>query len=134
MTGRSITPRILVAVGTCVSFAAAFWLLSFTARPADTVPALICAFAVLVVCWAALLSDVARARHWSPRTRHLAGLSIAAPLVALFLFIAPPRSGVFDLVCMVPVITGFLCRKMAYPQLTEEEATAPEPPLSLFHR
>lgn len=140
MTGRLITSRILMAVGTCVSFAAAFWLLSFTARPVEILPrlgfasAVFCVFAVLVICWATLLSYVARARQWSRRVCYLAGISILAPVSVLFLFTAPrTRSGVFDLVALLPVITSFLCLRMTYPQLTFEEATAPEPPLSLFH-
>jgi hypothetical protein len=29
---------------------------------------------------------------------------------------------------------GFLCRRLAYPELTDEEAFAPEPLLSLFQK
>jgi hypothetical protein len=140
MTGRSITPRILMVVGTFVSFGAAFWLLSFTARPAEILPrlgfasAVFCIFAVLVICWATLLSYVARARRWSRKACYWAGLSIIAPVLTLYLLTAPPmRSGVFDLLPALSVITSFLCLKMTYPQLTLNEALAPEPPLSLFH-
>jgi hypothetical protein len=29
-------------------------------------------------------------------------------------------------------IVGFVCRKLAYPEFTQDELNAPEPPLSLF--
>jgi len=141
MTGQSITSKVLLVAGLCFSFGAGLWLLSSIVRPGEILPrlgfvsALICAFAVLVFCWAALLSSVARKLRWPPRARifYLAGLSIVAPFLALFLLAAPrTRLPVFNLVCVMPVITGYLCRKMTYPELTDEEATAPEPPLSFF--
>lgn len=139
MTEPSIWPKIAVVSGFLVSFSATGWLFSLPVKSPEILPrlgfvsALICALGSLVFCWAVSLAYVARKRSWSPKNCYLAGLSIVIVALALSYF-ADPRVQRLSLALMVflPNITGYLCRKLAYPELADEEATAPEPPLSLF--
>jgi hypothetical protein len=138
MAGRPISRAILVASGLLVSFSASAWLLSPPTRPPGILPrlgfvsALFCALAALVFCWAVALSSVARRRNWSREMCYISGaLSVAVVLLGLAPF-AGPGAQFGGLIACLPFFTGYLCRKLTYPELTEEEATAPEPPLSLF--
>lgn len=133
--------KIAVVAGIVVSFSALLWLVSFSGKPPEIlaqigfVCAVMCASASLVFSWAALLAYVARRRHWSPRACYLAGLSIVALLLVPSYFAGGrvQRVDIF-LIGLLPTLTGYLCRKLAYPELSDEEASAPEPPLSLFHK
>lgn len=139
MIEPSIWRKIAVVAGFLVSFWAAAWLFSYPVRPPEILPrlgfvsALVCALGSLVFCWAAFLAYVARKRSWSPKACHLAGLSIVIVVLALAYFADPRVERVsIALVGCLPYATGYLCRKLAHPNLTDEEASAPEPPLSLF--
>ncbi len=68
-----------------------------------------------------------------PRACYLAGISILAVLTPIGYFAAAGPNGLV-IYWMGPlvVITGCLCRKLACPELSDEEAAAPPPPLSLF--
>jgi hypothetical protein len=140
MIRSSTWEKVALAVGFVISFSAAVWLLSWPieARP-GTLPrlgfmsAVLCAFGSLVYCWVVFLAYVARKRHWSPRTCNKAGLSIIA-VVAVLAFFAAPRARAFTVALAVYLsfITSYLCVRRVYPELSYEEVTAPEPPISLF--
>ena len=140
MTEPSMQRKIAVVGGIFVSFSALLWLVSLPEKPPEIlarlgfISAVVCASALLAFSWAALLAYVARRRHWSPRACYLAGLSIVTVLVVPSYF-ADGRgrtASIFLLIGTLPTITGYLCRKLAHPELSDEEASAPEPPLSLF--
>jgi len=139
MTEPSIQRKIAVVGGIFISFSALLWLLSLSEKPPEIFPRLgfvsatLCASASLVFSWAALIAYVARRRHWSPRACYQAGLSIVAVLLVLAYFADGHvgRAGI-ALLSFLSTLTGYLCRKLAYPELSDEEASAPAPPLSLF--
>jgi hypothetical protein len=62
----------------------------------------------------------------------MAGLLFAIPGSLLFFLSNAPTS--IAPAFLVPFMTlgGYLSRKLAYPELSDEEASALEPPLSLF--
>jgi hypothetical protein len=142
MSEPTIWKKLGVAAGLLLSFSALAWLLWSPTRPPEILPrvgfvsALFCSLGVLVFCWALVLAHVARGRNWSPKKCHLSGVSILAAVLGLSFFASSwsRNFGAVALVVQLPMITGYLCRKLTYPQLTEEEAHAPEPPLTLFPR
>lgn len=132
--------KIAVVGGIFVSFSALLWLVSLPEKPPEILPrvgfvsAAVCASASLVFSWAALIAYVARRRNWSPRACYLAGgLSIVAVLFVLAYFADGHGGRAAGLLGGLSTLTAYLCRKLAYPELSDEEASAPEPPLSLFH-
>jgi hypothetical protein len=138
MTELSTGRKIGVIGGLFVSGLALSWLFSMPVKPPQVFPrlgfvcAIFCAMGLFIFCWSASVAYVARKRNWSPRVCHLAGLLFVIPGGLLIFFSSSPSlSGPAFL---VPWMTfgGYLCRKLAYPELSDEEASAPEPPLSLF--
>jgi len=140
MKEPSITRKIAVVGSIFISFLALLWLLSLSEKPPEIfarlgfVSAALCAFASLIFSWAALLAYVARRGHWSPRACYLAGISIVAVLLVIVYFddAHAKSAGIAVIAPFLPLVTGYLCRKLAYPELSDEDASAPEPPLSLF--
>ncbi len=60
----------------------------------------------------------------------MAGLFFMVP--GLVLLVADPRIGTTVLLLSQASLTGYVCAKLAYPELSAEEINAPERPLSLF--
>jgi hypothetical protein len=127
-----------VVAGLLVGASGMIWILS-QHEPDDMLGrlgmacALFCLSAVFAASWAAIVAHVAHKRDWSPRSCNLAGMLslLAVGSLGLFLGNTPSRSAPFFLI-MLAWFGGYLTRKLAYPELTEEEANAPPPPLSLF--
>jgi hypothetical protein len=97
------------------------------------VSAVFCALTVLSFCWAAFAADLAMKRNWSPRTCLRAGIPLS--LFGFFSLLIDPRF--WPLACLfgtINVSVAFFARRLAYPDMTDEEAAAPEPPLSLFQK
>jgi hypothetical protein len=141
MTEPSVTRRVMILVGLFVSFSASLWLVLLPVRSLEVLPRLgfisaaICSLGLLVFCWAAPVAHFARKWKWSPRACYLAGLSFVVPVVVLSYFAeaANPRERIVSWIIPLTIVSaGYLSRKLAYPELTDEEATAPEPPPSLF--
>jgi len=133
--------KIGVVVALVVSWVAVYWLFALLPQKGDIwfrtgfVSALLCALGGLAFFWSVLLSYIAHWREWSPRTCHLAGISIVIPLTLLYALL--PRGdflAIFDWSATLWVFTGYICGKLAHPELTDDEAYAPEPPLTLFPR
>jgi hypothetical protein len=122
-----------------ISWWAFYWLISLLPLRHDVlfrigfVCAVSCALGGLAFFWGVLLSYVARWRKWSPRKCHIAGLSILIPLGILSPLVPTAHFVViFDWAAGLALISGRICRKLAHPELTDEQAYAPEPPLTLF--
>lgn len=123
-----------------VSWCALFWLFWIIPRVPHSVlsrlgctAAFICVLGGFAFFFGVCLSYVARWRKWSPRKCHVAGISILIPLGIMCFFV--PRAHVvpaFDWAACLWVVSGYICGKLAHPGLTDEEAYAPEPPLTLF--
>jgi hypothetical protein len=138
MTELSTGRKLGVIGGFFVSSLALSWLLSFPVKPPQVFPRLgfacatLCAIGLFIFCWSAAVAYVARKRNWSPRVCYMAGLLFAIPGSLLFFLSNAPTS--IAPAFLVPFMTlgGYLSRKLAYPELSDEEASALEPPLSLF--
>jgi hypothetical protein len=140
MKEPSIGWKIATIAGILVSFTA-FW--SWFSLPTDHpqildrlgyIAAMFCDLAMLVYCWAAMLAYIATKKNWSPRVCRMAGFSYLIPAVLLACLASRPVMNVgYFLIAPISMV-GYLCRKMAYPEMSEEEANAPEPPLSMFPR
>ena len=122
-----------------MSAGALYWLVASPPRPRELlfrigyVSAVFCVLAVLSFCWAAFVADLALQRGWSPRTCIKAGGPLCI-LVIVWGFVDSRFWLVAPLVGLINLLAGFFARRIAYPDLTAEEAAAPEPPLSLFQK
>ena len=139
MKEPSIGTKLVVASGFFMSAGALYWLVASPPRPRELlfrigyVSAVFCAVAVLSFCWAAFVADLALKRGWSPRTCIKAGVPLCI-LVLVWGFVDSRFWLLVPLVGLINVVAGFFARRIAYPNLTDEEAAAPESPLSLFQK
>lgn len=115
------------------------WILSLHARPTDVLgrlglmSALLCAAAVFVVSWAAIIANAAHMQDWAPRTCYIAGgLSLILVGGLYFFFGDPPFRMAGPFLVSLSTFAGYITRKLAYPELTDEQATALPPPPSMF--
>jgi hypothetical protein len=138
MKKSSLGVKLSVSVGFFMSAGALYWLVASPPRPHELlfhigyVSAVFCALAVLSFCWAAFVADLALKRHWSSRTCLRAGW----PFIPLALIACVAGSQFWRAAALLAanaVFVGLLCRRLVYPHLTDEEATA-EPPLSLVQK
>jgi hypothetical protein len=130
--------KVAVVVGFVASYSALLWLFSF--RPnhfaiADRlgyISAVLTALGSLCVSWAAIFALVVRKRNWTIRACRWAGLALLVPS-AVFLF-EPARGGSSPLVLILcqATLTGYLCRRFAFPAVSDEEAQRPEPLPTMF--
>jgi hypothetical protein len=96
------------------------------------IAAVLSTLGVVTFCWANLVAFVARERNWSPQTCLRAGW----PFIPLALIACVAGSQFWRAAALLAanaVFVGLLCRRLVYPHLTDEEATA-EPPLSLVRK
>ncbi len=134
-----LSRKIGVAAALMISCSAVYWLFSLLPLRHSILfrigfaNAVLCALGGLAFFWGALLSYIAKHREWSPRTCHKAGISILVPFTVLC-FVVPRDQFLLaaDWAACLAIFAGYVCRKLAYPGLTDEEAHAPEPPLTLF--
>jgi hypothetical protein len=129
--------KVQVVTGFFVSFAGLFWLLSLPYKPHEILPRLefiaatICAAGSLIFFCAASFAYAIRKRKWSPRSCRWAGLLFAVP-GAFLLFTSAQFFSAGGVLIGLASLTGYVCRRLAFPELTDEQAYAPEPPPSLF--
>ena len=139
MSEPSFGRKVQVLAGFCVSFAGLFWLISVPYKPPLIVPrigyvcAIFCTFGCALSCWAAGYAYLVRKLNWSPRSCRWAGLSFVLPTLVLY-FASGQSSSYGPLVCSQMILGAYLCRRFAFPNVTDEQAFGPEPPLSLFPR
>ena len=138
MKEPSVTRKIVTTAGIVVSFFACMWLLSLPVYSHLVLPklgflaALVGNLGILIYCWSAALAYICTKRKWSPRLCYMAGISFIIPS-ALLMFVANrPLGSLVGLFIMSLTLAGILSRKLAYPEMSDEELTAPEPPLSLL--
>ena len=141
MREPSGTVKGAAAAGLLISGVALHWLLSEPARAlrlslADRTGyacGAFCALGVMGLCWAGVVAYIGRKKDWSPRKCTLtASVSFIALGSILLLTIPTVSSGACIMVICSANPIGFACGKLAYPELTQEQRYAPEPPLSLF--
>ena len=132
-TGRVIG----VAAGVCVSLWALFWLLSVPAGTFDVgdrlgfMCAVACADAALGFLWALGFAYIVRTQNWSYRACRLAGICLLVP--GSLLFLNHGRALLIANFLLLQIsVTSYLCRRIAFPEMSDEEAAAPEPPPTMF--
>lgn len=137
MSESSLSRKLVVVGSFIISFVALYWLLSFPNKPLGAANrlgylcAVLCALGAACSCWATGFAYVTRKRNWSLRTCRMAGLFFMVP--GLVLLLADARIGTTGTLLLSQLnLTGYVCAKLAYPELSVEEIYAPEKPLSLF--
>ena len=138
MKESSFGVKLAISVGFFMSAGALYWLVASPPRSHELLfrigyaSAVVCALAVLSFCWAAFVADLALKRHWSPPTCLRAGW----PFILLALIACVAGSQFWRAAALLAanaVFVGLLCRRLVYPHLTDEEATA-DPPLRLVQK
>jgi hypothetical protein len=138
MKEPSLTRKIVTIAGILVSFFACLWLLSQPVYSHDVLPrlgflaTLVGNLGILIYCWSAILAYIATKRNWSPRVCNMTGISFLIPAILLVCLATRPAEHVAGLIVAPMTLAGYLCRRFAYPEMSDEEANAPEPPLRLF--
>jgi hypothetical protein len=143
MREPSRTAKVSVTASLLISALALRWLLSEPARSMrfglmdklGYASGVFCAIGAMGLSWAAIVAYIGRKNDWSPRKCGLVA-SLSFILLGAVLLVAIPSvsSRASSLVICSASIIGFACRKLAYPELTQEELYAPEPPLTLFSK
>jgi hypothetical protein len=135
---RPSTGRVIgVAAGVCVSFGALFWLLSVHAGTLEAgdslglICAIFCADAALSFCWALGFAYIVRKQNWSYRACRYAGVCLLVPGSLLFLKHGRAISTANFLLLQI-ALTSYICRRIAFPEISDEEAAALEPPPTMF--
>jgi hypothetical protein len=133
------TRKIGTAAALFISWWANYWLFSQLPLRHEVfyrvgfVCAALCVLGALAFFWGVWLSYVARWRKWSARKCHVAGISVLLPMALLYYVIPGAHFvAVFNWAACLWVWSGYVCGKLAHPELTDDEAYAPEPPLTLF--
>jgi hypothetical protein len=132
------TVRVIgVAAGLCASFAATFWLLSVISETSGIMnrvgllSAFLCTFGLLMFFWAAGSAYVIHMRGWSYRACRYVGFAFLLPGSVLF-FSHVHALSIANFLTVQIVLSGYICRKIAFPEISDEEAAALEPPPTMF--
>jgi hypothetical protein len=126
------TRRVIgVAAGLCISFWATFSLLSalthttgFTNR-LGLLCAFLCTFGLVVFFWAAGCAYVIRKLGGSYRACRYVGFAFLLPGSALFLSHGRALS-IINFLTVQIIFSGYICRRIAFPEISDEQAVAPE--------
>jgi hypothetical protein len=136
MQEATLTRKVQVVASFLVSLAALCWLLSLPYRPHDVLPrlgftcAVFCALGALIFSWAALFAYLIHSMKWSARACKGAGLIFLVPAIPFY--IVGERWA--PLLACSFTAASYICRRIGFPEVSDEEAFGPEPPLSLFSK
>lgn len=132
--------KVLIVAWFFVSLSGFLWLVLAPSKPLALlsrlgfVSAVLSAFWSMAFCWALLLAYLVRKRGWSPRVCATAGLPFIISGLVFFLGDTTRSWGISTLLVTQGSLVGYLCRRLAYPEITDQQAAALEPPLSLFSK
>jgi hypothetical protein len=138
MREPSLGVKLTALTGLAIGLIAACWLVSISSEPRELIPRLgfvcagICATACSVVSWAAIFAYIIRKMNWTPKSCVFAGLSLAVPGLLVFFSNSLHSFWLGILLVTSSTPTTYLCRRLAFPELTDEQASAPPPPIRLF--
>jgi hypothetical protein len=136
MQELTLARKVQVLAGFFVSLAALFWLLSLPHRPHDILSrlgftcAVFCALGALIFSWAALFAHLIHRMKWSARACKWAGLVFLIPAIPFY--IVGERWA--PLLACSFTAASYICRRIDFPEVSDDEAFGPEPPLSLFSK
>ncbi|MGB7753508.1 MAG: hypothetical protein WCF88_18280 [Candidatus Acidiferrales bacterium] len=124
-------------IGLCVSFWATFSLLSiltYTSGVMNRVGllcAFMCAFGLVLFFWAADSAYVIIKMGWSFRACRYAGWAFLVPGSALFLSHGHAMS-IINFLTVQIIFSGYICRRIAFPEISDEKVFGPEPLPTMF--
>jgi hypothetical protein len=137
----SLRCKLLVFFGFIVSLSATLWFGSSLNNSVGILPHIgflcagLCIVGSLMFFWSAICAYFVRTWGWSVWSCYGAGLPFLLAGLLLLFFASTDRLQQFgsflggDL-----ILVGYICRRLAFPHLTDEQAAAPTPPLSLFSK
>ena len=132
------TRRVIgVSVGFCISFWATFSLLSFIAQTHGVMNrigllcAFLCTFGLLLSFWAAGSAYVIHRMRWTYRACRYVGFAFLLPGSALFLSHGRAMS-ITNFLTIQIIFSGYICRRIAFPEISDAQAAAPEPLPTMF--
>jgi hypothetical protein len=102
-----------------------------TANRLGFLAALICSFGALVFFWAAGSAYVIHKMSWSYRVCRYVGWAFLVPGSLLCLSHGRPLFIANSLTAQI-VLSGFICRRIAFPEISDEKAFALEPLPTMF--
>jgi hypothetical protein len=126
-----------VVAGFCVSFGALFWLVSISQEihginnRLGLFCAFVCTYSASLFLWAEGFAYLVHVLNWSHRASRFAGMAFFLPGSLLFLSHARPMSTV-ALLSTQMAGTSYIARKIGFPEMSDEEAAAPEPLPTMF--
>jgi hypothetical protein len=93
--------------------------------------AFLCSFGLVMFFWAAGSAYVIHNLGWSYRACRYVGFAFLVPGSVLFLSQGRALS-VANVLTFQIVLSSDICRRIAFPEMSDEEATAPEPLPTMF--
>jgi cytochrome bd-type quinol oxidase subunit 2 len=132
--------KVLVVAGFLVSLSGASWFLSLPNKPDEIIPRIgficagLCALGCTAFCWAAVYAYVVRKLNRSPKFCRWAALPFAVAGFLLFFAQNQHWWSLSSVLLSQASLTAYICRKIAFPELTDEQASEPVPPINLFSR
>ncbi len=138
MREPSLSLKLTAVAGLLVGGSGALWL-ALSGGAGGLIPRVgfvcagLCATACSIVSWAAIFAYVIRKMNWPPKSCVFAGLCLAVPgWLVLILSNSPHALSLGSLLLTAATFAIYICRKLAFPEMTDEQAAAPPPPISLF--
>jgi hypothetical protein len=126
-----------VAAGFCVSLGATAWLQSISpeiygiGNRIGLISALLCTFGASLYFWAVGFAYAVHELGWSNKACRYAGVAFLLPGSLLILSHPRPMTAAGFLLSQMWGV-GFLARKIAFPEMSDEEAAAREPLPTMF--
>ncbi len=139
MRELSTSEKVLLFVGSLASVGGVCWLLYDRHKPVGILEARgqFCAsmsvLGLFVFCTAISYADKARKANWSPQRCQWLPACLFFQLIALF----GAKSSIWAAVPVLiatGIVTGLLCRRLAYPDLRAEEAYRAKQELHIFSK
>jgi len=137
MRELSILEKVLLFAGSLVSVGGVCWLLYYRHKPAGLLEptgqwcAFVSLLGLLIFCYAMRFAGVARKSNWSPQRCQWIPATPFFMLIALFAVKSSMRAAIPVLISS-GILTGILCRRLAYPDLRAEEAYRDKGQLHVF--
>ena len=140
MRNPPLAVKAAVLFGLFTSALGLYWLASMATHSLPLmdrlgyVAAVFSVLALCLICWSAIMAHIALLRQWSPLACMRLGASVAIVGLALFFFASGGLHSIGLILGTQGFIARFLCRKLAYPHMTEKEfqdfvRRSHEPPL-----
>lgn len=135
----SLLRKFAFLIGFAVSLSATIWSASSTSQLPSIVSRLgfvcsqVCILGLLTFFWSAICAYWVRKCGWTPWQCFLAGLPFVVAGLLLWFFGNTDRLRLFgNFIAGNWVLVGYVCRRLAFPHLTDKQAAVPPPSLTLF--